>query len=132
MYCMFCCVVPQGMSKAYRTLVRLLERQYGGVETAAGGAAGGSGAVTLAKQPSKLSGRRVAVGADATAAGAAPAVAGAGGEGANVAALLANPQTNAAVFLAVVMIMVVIWRLAFMQPMLMQAMRGVASAVAQR
>ena len=90
------------MTKAYRTLLRLLERQYGAVETAAAGAGASAGA-------------------------AAPP-----GEGANVAALLANPQTNAAAFLVLLMVMLLMWRLAFMQPAILQAMRGVAGAVAQR
>ncbi|PSC69072.1 GRAM domain-containing 1B-like [Micractinium conductrix] len=124
----------KGMAKAYRTLLRLLERQYGAAETAPAGSSRGSSSTqaAAAAQRGKLGGRPLAVGADGTAAGqaAAAAAAGGGGEGLNVSALLQNPQTNAAAFLAIVVVMVLIWRLAFLQQsFLLQAARGVASAV---
>lgn len=125
--CLACAL--QGMVKAYRTLLHMLERQYGATESGSSTDSSNPGA-TAAAPSGKAS--QVALGADGSAAGARVAAAAQEREGANIAALLANPQTNAAAFLVIVMVMVLIWRLAFMQPALLQAMRGVASAVAQR
>lgn len=118
------------MAKAYRTLVRMLERQYGGVPTDASTASGASGAkpgAAAGGSSKALAGRPVALGADATAAGA-----GGDGEALNISALLQNPQANAAAFLALVVVMAVIWRLAVMNPLLQQTIRGAAAAVGGR
>ena len=125
------------MAKAYRTLVRMLERQYGGVPCTAGTAAGAAGAASSggsakAAGGKALAGRPVAVDADATAAGAGAGGAGGAGEGVNISALLQNPQANAAAFLALVVVMALVWRLAAMNPLLQQTLRGAAAAVGGR
>jgi hypothetical protein len=138
-----CMAVPQGMIKAYRTMGRMLQQQYGAVVSPSSSSSGsGTGSSRrTAVSPNKHAAGRLSVEADATAAGsdaAATAASGAGvdlaadADGANIAALLANPQTNAAAFLVIVVMMVLLWRLAVMQPMLLQAVRGMATAVAQR
>ena len=139
-----CCCLPQGMTQAYRTLIRMLERQYGGVAASAdkssssssGGAPAAAGKASSssggASAPAGKAARRpLSLGADATAAGAAAAAAGlpADEEGLNISALLQNPQANAAAFLAFVVVMVLLWRIAVAQPLAMQAMRAAASAV---
>lgn len=108
----------QGMAKAYRTLLRMLERRYGGVETvqqAAGSkATGGSSGSRAGTKGAAGAGQAgaLAVGADGTAAGQAGAAeqAGGSGEGFNISALLQSPQTNAAAFLAIIVVMVIMWR----------------------
>ncbi|KAI3436426.1 hypothetical protein D9Q98_005843 [Chlorella vulgaris] len=133
----------KGMIKAYRTMGRMLQQQYGAVVSPSSSSSGsGTGSSRrTAVSPNKHAAGRLSVEADATAAGsdaAATAASGAGvdlaadADGANIAALLANPQTNAAAFLVIVVMMVLLWRLAVMQPMLLQAVRGMATAVAQR
>ena len=131
------------MTQAYRTLIRMLERQYGGVAASAdksssssGGAPAAAGKASSssggASAPAGKAARRpLSLGADATAAGAAAAAAGlpADEEGLNISALLQNPQANAAAFLAFVVVMVLLWRIAVAQPLAMQAMRAAASAV---
>lgn len=94
----------QGMSKAYRTLIRMLERQYGGVPAssaapAASAAAPASGAKAVGVASGKQAGQPLSL--TATAGGG-----GEGGEaeGRNIAALLQNPQTNAAAFLAIIVV----------------------------
>lgn len=114
------------MGKAYRTLIRMLERQYGGTTVPAGSAAGASSSQAAGGKPGsgKLSGRPVSVVATAGGAGEE--------EGLNISALLQNPQTNAAAFLALVVLMAVLWRLAAANPMISQAVRGVATAAVGR
>ncbi len=115
------------MSKAYRTLIRMLERQYGGTPVPAGGTAGAGSSQAAAGGKAgsgKLTGRPVSVVATAGGAGEE--------EGLNISALLQNPQTNAAAFLALVVFMAVLWRLAAMNPMISQAVRGVATAAVGR
>ncbi|KAL4457399.1 hypothetical protein ABPG75_012264 [Micractinium tetrahymenae] len=124
----------KGMAKAYRTLVCMLERQYGGVETVqpAGGKAAGSSSSKGAAAAGTAG--TVAVDADGSAAGQAGAAeqAAGAGEGLNISALLQSPQTNAAAFLAIIIVMLVVWRLAMtQQAMLLQVARNVASAVRQ-
>lgn len=120
-----CCA--QGMSKAYRTLIRMLEMQYGGAVTPPSSTAGASGSQAAAGGKAgsgKLAGRPVSVVASAGGAGEE--------EGMNISALLQNPQTNAAAFLALVVFMAILWRLAAMNPMISQAVRGVATAAVGR
>lgn len=130
----------KGMAKAYRTLLRMLERQYGGMENtqqpASSGKATGSGSSRAGAKAGAAAGKAgaLAVGADGTAAGQTGAAeqAAAGGEGLNISALLQSPQTNAAAFLAMIVVMVIVWRLAItQQAMLLQVARNVASAVRQ-
>lgn len=124
----------KGMSKAYRTLLRMLEQRYGAVQSAAQAGSSSRGkpaGLAGAGLPSgKLAGRPVVVGADTTAAGQAGGADGAAPEGFNISALLQNPQTNAAAFLALMVVMLLVWRLAFMhQASMLQVARGVAAAV---
>lgn len=106
------------MAKAYRTLLRMLERQYGGMENtqqpASSGKATGSGSSRAGAKAGAAAGKAgaLAVGADGTAAGQTGAAeqAAAGGEGLNISALLQSPQTNAAAFLAMIVVMVIVWR----------------------
>lgn len=111
------CTRAQGMARAYRILLRMLERQYGGVEAVqppATGKATGSGSTRRAgsKGGGAANGAStLAVGADGTAAGQAGAAEqAAGGEGLNISALLQSPQINAAAFLAMIVVMAIVWR----------------------
>jgi hypothetical protein len=117
----------KGMSKAYRTLIRMMERNYGGTATPPSSSAGASGSQAAGGGKAgsgKLTGRPVSLVAAAGGAGEE--------ESMNISALLQNPQTNAAAFLALVVFMAILWRLAAMNPMISQAVRGVATAAVGR
>ena len=92
--------------------------------TASSGGSAPSGTAAASGGGKAVAARPVALGVDATAAGVGGAAAGGGEGGVNIAALLQNPQTNAAAFLAIVVLMAVLWRLAFMNPLVAQTLRG--------
>ena len=133
------------MKNAYRTLISILERQYAGVAADTSSAAAAAAAAPLGsgragakpaaaaargkgqtqqggQQGGALAGHPLALDADARGGRPTAAMAAAGvPEGFNPAALL-----------MVVVLMALLWRLAVMQPLALQAARGVVAAVAGR